>query len=217
MEPEAEEEHERTATGVTELQLDAWEHHAEPAGATSAFPAESDIQAMTEATLPREARAVPAALRAPAPRSSRRISPVVGLLAVLVAGAAVFFVWRASSDPVPRPDRRRQRRAPLNRRPRPAPPVAAPAPAAVAPPPPAAEVSTVRKVWVRVLVDGQKVIERELPADAHIPLTPTSQVVVRAGDAGAVRVSIAGKDQGPVGRDGEVATRAFTVATPAVR
>ena len=77
--------------------------------------------------------------------------------------------------------------------------------------------STVRKVWVRVMVDGQKVIERELPADTHIPLTPTSQVVVRAGDAGAVRVSIAGKDQGPVGRDGEVATKAFTVATPAVR
>ena len=74
-----------------------------------------------------------------------------------------------------------------------------------------------RKVWVRVLVDGQKVIERELPADARIPLTPISQIVVRAGDAGAVRVTIAGKDQGPVGRDGEVATRAFTITAPAVR
>jgi hypothetical protein len=169
---------------------------------------------MTEATLlPREERAVPAALRAPAPRSSRRISPVVGLLAVLVIGAAVFVVWRARSlDPgatetavaQPQPAAATPQVAPT-----------APAPAATVPP--AAEVSTVRKVWVRVLVDGQKVIERELPADSHIPLTPTSQVVVRAGDAGAVRVSIAGKDQGPVGRDGEVATRAFPVATPAVR
>ena len=98
MQPEAEEEDERTATGVTDpLQLDAWEHHAEPSGATAAFPAESDVQAMTEATLPREARAVPAALRAPAPRSSRRISPVVGLLAVLVVAAAGFVVWRARS------------------------------------------------------------------------------------------------------------------------
>ena len=85
------------------------------------------------------------------------------------------------------------------------------APAAVAPPP-AAEVSTVRKVWVRVLVDGQKVIERELPAGARIPLTPTYQVVVRAGDAGAVRVSIAGKDQGAFGPTGQPATRRFTVS-----
>ncbi len=215
MVPEAEVEHERTATGVPDpLQLDAWEHQAEPSGATAAFPAESDARAMTEATLlPREERAVPAALRAPAPRSSRRISPVVGLLAVLVIGAAVFVVWRARSlDPgatetavaQPQPAAATPQVAPT-----------APAPAATVPP--AAEVSTVRKVWVRVLVDGQKVIERELPADSHIPLTPTSQVVVRAGDAGAVRVSIAGKDQGAVGRDGEVATRAFPVATSPVR
>jgi Domain of unknown function (DUF4115) len=220
MEPEAEEEHARTATGVTQLQLDAWEHHAEPSGATSAFPAESDIQAMTEATLPREVRAVPAALTAPSPRSSRRISPVVGLLAVLVVGAAVFVVWRATSPDTGAatgPAATETGVARPQPQPAVAPPVAPPAPAAAVARPPAAEVSTVRKVWVRVLVDGQKVIERELPADAHIPLTPTSRVVVRAGDAGAVRVSIAGKDQGPVGRDGEVATRAFTVATPAVR
>ena len=78
-------------------------------------------------------------------------------------------------------------------------------------------VSTLRRVWVRITVDGQKVMEQELPADARIPLTPKSQVVVRAGDAGAVRVAIAGKDQGPVGRDGEVATKSFTVAIPARR
>lgn len=222
MEPEAAEEQERPATGLTEtLELDAWEHHAEPSVATSAFPAESDIQAMTEATLPRETRAVPAALTAPAPRSSRRIPPAAGLLAVLVVGAAVFLVWRARSrdtgaatGPAATPTAVAQPQP----QPAAATPVAPPGPAAAAaPPPPAAEVSTVRKVWVRVMVDGQQVIERELPADARIPLTPTSRVVVRAGDAGAVRVSIGGKDQGPVGRDGEVATRAFTVATPAVR
>jgi hypothetical protein len=215
VEPEAEDEQERTATGVTDpLQLDAWERQAEPSGATAAFPAESDVRAMTEATLPRETRAVPAALRAPAPRSSRRISPAVGVLAVLVIGAAAFFVWQARSrDPGAATETGVAQPQPAAVTPQ----VAPPAPAPAAPAPPAAEVSTVRKVWVRVLVDGQKVLERELPADAHIPLTPTSQVVVRAGDAGAVRVSIAGKDQGPVGRDGEVATRAFPVATPAVR
>jgi hypothetical protein len=220
MEPEAAQEHERTAPGLTNaLQLDAWEHHAEPSVTTSAFPAESDIQAMTEATLPRETRAVPAALTAPAPRSSRRIPPAAGLLALLVVGAAVLIVWRARSrDTGAATGPAATATAVAQPRPQPAAatPVASPAPAAAAAPP-AAEVSTVRKVWVRVMVDGQKVIARELPADARIPLTPTSQIVVRAGDAGAVRVSIAGKDQGPVGRDGEVATRAFTVTTPAVR
>jgi hypothetical protein len=35
--------------------------------------------------------------------------------------------------------------------------------------------------------------------------------VIRAGDAGAVRVSIAGEDQGVLGADGVVATRTFAV------
>jgi hypothetical protein len=38
-----------------------------------------------------------------------------------------------------------------------------------------------------------------------------SQIVIRAGDAGAVRVSIAGKDQGAFGPAGQAATRTFTV------
>ena len=34
---------------------------------------------------------------------------------------------------------------------------------------------------------------------------------IRAGDAGALRVMIAGQDQGTLGRDGEVVSRTFTV------
>jgi RodZ C-terminal domain len=87
-------------------------------------------------------------------------------------------------------------------------PVPAPAPAAAVP---VAELTTGRRVWVRVLVDGEKTIERELDANVRIPLTPKQRIVVRAGDAGAVRVLLAGKDQGPFGPDGVAVTRAFVV------
>jgi hypothetical protein len=94
----------------------------------------------------------------------------------------------------------------------------APAPVApaAAPPPPAkttgiqAELVTLRPVWIRVVADGQKTVERELKADTRLPVHAEQSIVIRAGDAGAVRVSIGGQDQGPLGRDGIVATRTFT-------
>ena len=99
---------------------------------------------------------------------------------------------------------------------------AAPSPAGQAAPPPAAaravtepaavppaELITERRVWVRVLVDGERVVERELEANTRIPLRGRKQLVVRAGDAGAVRIAIAGRDQGRLGSDGVVVTRTF--------
>jgi hypothetical protein len=95
------------------------------------------------------------------------------------------------------------------------PPAAAAAPPAVSPavtePPPSVEILTVRRVWLRVIADGAKVIEREVPADTRIPVPATSQVSIRAGDAGAVRVSVAGKDQGVLGVTGQPATKTFAV------
>lgn len=75
----------------------------------------------------------------------------------------------------------------------------------------AAELTALRSVWVRVTVDGERVVERVLQADARVPLAPKETIVIRAGDGGAVRVSIGGRDQGPLGRDGEVVTRTFAV------
>ena len=94
---------------------------------------------------------------------------------------------------------------------------AAPAPAATPPPaaapsPAGTELTTIRRVWVRVIADGERVVERELPADARVPLKAEKTIVIRTGDAGAVRLSIAGQDQGILGRDGQVVTRTFTVA-----
>jgi hypothetical protein len=66
-------------------------------------------------------------------------------------------------------------------------------------------------VWVRVVVDGKREVERELEANARIPLAGRT-IVIRTGDAGAVRVEINGQDRGLLGRDGEVVTRTFTVS-----
>jgi hypothetical protein len=95
-------------------------------------------------------------------------------------------------------------------------PAPAPAPAAEAAAPAArahaleAELNIQRRVWVRVLVDGQRTIERELPAGTRIPLQADRAIVIRAGDAGALRLTINGVDRGPLGKDAEIVTRTFT-------
>ena len=99
------------------------------------------------------------------------------------------------------------------------PSASAPSTAAAAPaePPAAAsatsgsEITTVRPVWLRVIADGERVVERELPAGTRIPFEAQKTIVIRTGDAGAVRLTIRGEDQGTLGRDGQVVTRSFTV------
>jgi hypothetical protein len=77
--------------------------------------------------------------------------------------------------------------------------------------PSVSELTTTRPVWVRVLADGERVVERELPANARVPLTSQKTIVIRAGNAGAVRVTLAGQDQGVLGPEGTVVTRTFSV------
>jgi hypothetical protein len=74
---------------------------------------------------------------------------------------------------------------------------------------------TSRPVWTRVTVDDRKVIEREIPGGQTIPLGADRAIVIRAGDAGAIRVIVDGKDSGVLGRDGQIALRTFTA--PAAR
>jgi hypothetical protein len=64
---------------------------------------------------------------------------------------------------------------------------------------------------VRVTIDGQRVVERELAAGARVPLSGRS-IVIRAGDPGAVRVFIDGQDRGLMGETGIPVTRAYTSA-----
>jgi Domain of unknown function (DUF4115) len=77
-----------------------------------------------------------------------------------------------------------------------------------------AELTAVRRVWVRIITDGNRV-ERELPAGTVVPLRAKATLTLRIGDAGAVKVIVNDRDQGPLGRDGEVVMRTFTAQTPA--
>jgi hypothetical protein len=187
------------------LDLDDWEQSS-PAG-VNAFPEQSGKGRLGDMSpaFASEPRTVPAALAIPL-RSSRRIPPVALAGAVVVIAGVAFFALRGTGDGTGRTD------AVVTETSAPAPqPPSQPAPAPVATPPPRAEIVTSRQVWIRVIVDGQKVIERELPPNTRIPLNPAAQFVVRAGDAGAVKVTIDGKDQGPFGVDGRAATKAFAV------
>ena len=77
-----------------------------------------------------------------------------------------------------------------------------------------AELTALRRVWVRIITDGNRV-ERELPAGTVVPLRAKGTLTLRIGDAGAVKVIVNDRDQGPLGRDGEVVMRTFTAQTPA--
>jgi hypothetical protein len=72
------------------------------------------------------------------------------------------------------------------------------------------ELITNRTVWVRVTVDGRRAIERELAAGQRIPVRAERDVVIRAGDAGALSLTVNGRDMGTLGRDGAILTRSFT-------
>jgi cytoskeleton protein RodZ len=72
------------------------------------------------------------------------------------------------------------------------------------------ELTTLRAVWLRVTVDDNKTLERQVPAGQRIPFEADRAIAVRAGDAGAVRVTVDGRDLGILGADGQVVTRAFT-------
>jgi cytoskeleton protein RodZ len=160
-----------------------------------------------------ESTALPTPAAAPPPeRSSQqatragRTAMLAGALVVLAASLLATWTWmqrdpESSSAPSP------GAASPAIPSETPGPPAAARVTAS----PFESELATSRAVWVRVLADGERVIERELPANARVPVKAKKTIVIRAGDAGAVRLSIGGRDQGVLGPDGEVATRTFSV------
>jgi hypothetical protein len=75
------------------------------------------------------------------------------------------------------------------------------------------DLKTLRRVWLRVSVDGRIAIEREVAAGEQLPFGADRTILVRAGDAGAVTVRVGDVDQGPMGKDGVVVSRTF--AAPA--
>jgi hypothetical protein len=172
-----------------------------PASTDSPSPSSADRRDAADRPI-----AVPLdALRAPVARA-RALSPTPALLGgalivILAAGLLVRSRWKPAPESPPPSDRSDAH-------------VAAPAPApAAAAEAPSSEsaITTVRRVWMRVMVDGERVLEREVPAGTRVPLNAEKTIVIRTGDAGAVRLAIRGEERGFLGVEGEVVTRSFAV------
>lgn len=71
-------------------------------------------------------------------------------------------------------------------------------------------ITTERPVWMRVIVDGARRVEREVAANQTLTFGADRAIVLRVGDAGGVRLSVNGVDQGRLGRDGQIAVRTIT-------
>jgi hypothetical protein len=79
------------------------------------------------------------------------------------------------------------------------------------------ELAADRRVWIRATADGVRIVERELQPNERVPLRPARTLTIRAGDAGAVRIVIDGRDRGPLGANGTSVTRTFTATAAATR
>jgi hypothetical protein len=162
-----------------------------------------------------EQTAAPVVARGPRAPRAAHVGVVLAALAVLAVGV---LLWKSSSDPVAAPPPSEVASGPspsAAAAPAAAPvqaPAAVPAPAAPAGPPRALTIEfvTLRPVWARITVDGKRAFEREFPANQRVPLGADRTIAVRAGDAGAIRLIVDGRDQGVLGKDGQVYNRTFT-------
>jgi hypothetical protein len=145
--------------------------------------------------------APPTARRRPMPR----IVLIAGGVLAVATGAILTRAWRGSPEQLSAPAAVETPAAEPANSPRGA---DVPSDSASAAP---AELIAVRDVWVRATVDGQRVVERELEAGARVPLRGRT-IVIRAGNAGAVRMVIDGQDRGTVGAEGVVLTRTYTTS-----
>jgi hypothetical protein len=167
----------------------------------TAAPASTTAQEIT----PQQPMNEPPVSGAGAPRAQPWTRVLAGGAVILLTGVAVTTWMRNDASQPPSSSDPTRTAQPVTPAPEP------PAPAAEAPASPGSEIVTIRPVWMRVLVDGERVFEREMPANTRVPLSAQKTIVIRTGDAGAVRLSIRGVDQGFLGREGEVLTRSFTV------
>ena len=142
----------------------------------------------------------------PAPRSHRRWWLAVGAMAI-VAGA-----WAALTLPQRSEVATEAGRSAAGAGPATAPAAAPPPAAAPAEPVKAIRVTleTIRPVWLRIIVDGARGFEGELPAGEKLAVEGDRAVVVRAGDAGGVRTTLNAADRGPLGRNGWPLTVSIT-------
>jgi cytoskeleton protein RodZ len=157
------------------------------------------------------------------PRVSRAIFRLVGIVVVIV-GVGLYFGtgarrawWSSLLTPLARtvgatkPAAAATTPAPV---PAPPPPVAAAAPPPPAEPPPAAPsadrlqvgLSARRPCWVSATVDGKKTIEQLLQVGDQRTIDIEREMVLTAGDAAAIALTLNGAAARPLGKTGEVIT-----------
>jgi cytoskeleton protein RodZ len=66
--------------------------------------------------------------------------------------------------------------------------------------------ATTAPCWVSATVDGERVLERQLPAGDHRFLEVRRELVLTAGDAGALSLTLNGASARPLGKSGAVVT-----------
>jgi hypothetical protein len=134
---------------------------------------------------------------------------VVLALLLIAAGIAAWYFWPLQTDTATTAPGAATT-TPVPQAPAAAPAEPAPAPAAAAPSNETV-LTTLAPVWLRVIADGVKIREDEFPTGTRIPIDVKKTLVIRTGNAGAVSLTLNGKDQGPLGAEGQVVTRTFTI------
>jgi len=155
-----------------------------------------------------------------AKQSTQRSRVIAGagvLVVVIVTGALLTRPWQNGPADSSRSGSRSAPAAipPLSQAA--LPPTAQPAAAPSDPGPPRSEIVALQRVWVRVVVDGNREVERELAAGERVALRAGTVSVIRAGNAGAVRVTINGENRGTLGPEGEPITRTLRAPGTPVR
>ena len=190
--------------------------------AVPSMPANGAAQVAARATEAAVARAPesetePGGLAEPvsedAPASSRSSVGLLAVVASIVLVASFVLVWMFNRAPSATTPPVAQEPAHTIPSVPPLPEVRKPAAPPVDPHLLRIDLKTLRRVWLRVSVDGRIAIEREVAEGEQLPFGADRSIVVRAGDAGAVTVRVGDVDQGTIGRDGEVLTRTFTAPT----
>jgi hypothetical protein len=150
------------------------------------------------------------AVAAVATRDASSVRWFAGVFVAIAIGIVAVTVWMlrgpgASTDPEPAAAERATAPAPASTG----------TPAAVTPPgPPVAvtvSIEAIRPAWIRAVVDGRGSEAGQMLQAGQTYEFSGRSIALRVGDAGAVRVSVNGGDAEPLGRDGQVVNRQYSL------
>ena len=152
---------------------------------------------------------------------TKRLSAFLGLfvgVGVVVVGITIWWLTHratganesASTSPSAAPNRSAAARPVDQPAPQPG-PLSKASPASTRAVPLALVGEALRQVWVRTTIDGQADEGRTLDAGQMLDVSAERSISLLVGDAGAIVVSVNKGEKRPLGRDGQVVTRQFSV------